>query len=84
MYTEMANGCRELTAPHQIRFSATKRNRVDPDEVRRLMLYLGGTVVGDAFRFPSEQRCAEALEVLVHRYGPRYFDLVDAKEEDSC
>jgi hypothetical protein len=58
-----------------IRLTIGQRARVDPDEVRRTVEYLGGIAVGDAFAFPSERRRAEALALLRKRFGYKYFDL---------
>lgn len=48
-------------------------DRVDENEMRRLIEYLGGTPAAEGYSFPSAERRNDALQVLVDKYGACYF-----------
>jgi anti-anti-sigma factor len=64
-----------------IRLNISPAAREDAWDMCRVAVHYGGVEVQDCcFAFPNEERWLSALEALCFRFGPDYFEAVDAAE----
>ena len=70
--------------PGEYRIRLKVRTCEDAWEMRETAFYYGGVELLDCcFAFRSEEQRMAALELLRFRFGPEYFESVDASELDS-